>query len=151
MQHRKRMSSLAIVPLLAAAIAAPAATAQPIDMHGSTVQKPAAAQQDLRSEAATGASSPVSRQNQDPGQDLRSEASADTSRAPRPAAGVPTWPASPKPITPVSQQPVADVGGDGGGIDWPVSLLAIAGALLLAGSLGVAGKRYRTNHGHVTG
>jgi hypothetical protein len=144
-KHRKSLSSLAAVPLLVAAIAAPAAVGQPIDMHSSTVHKPAA-QQDLRMEGSKDTSrAPVAKQ------DLRMEGSKDTSRAPELPAGVPTWPVNPRPLTPVAQQPAADGIGDGDGIDWPVSILAIGGALLLAGSLGIAGVRYRASHTHVTG
>ena len=84
-------------------------------------------------------------------QDLRSEASADTSRAPKTAPGAPTWPVNPKPLTPVSQQRVADGIADGDGIDWPLSVLALFGSLLIGGSLGVAGMRYRTARNHATG
>ena len=148
MQYRKHLSALATAPLLAAAIAAPAATAQPIDPGA--FHTAAAVQQDLRGEAATGgARAPIVRQSVVSAQDLRSEASADTARAPETAPGVPTWPVNPKPLTPVSQ-PVADGGGDGD-IDWPLSVLALFGSLLLGGSLGVAGTRYRTARTHATG
>ena len=150
MQHRKRLSVLGIAPLLAAAIAVPAATAQPIDPG--VAQAVTSGQQDLRGEAATsGARAPVARDSVVSAQDLRSEASADTSRAPKTAPGAPTWPVNPKPLTPVSQQPVADGIGDADGIDWPLSVLALFGSLLLGGSLGVAGMRYRTARTHATG
>jgi hypothetical protein len=91
-----------------------------LDMHASTVQKPAPEKQDLRSEAA-----------------------ADPTRAPAPPVGLPTWPLDPRPLAPpVAQQPVAD--GDGGGVDWQVPGLAIVGSLLLIGGLVIAGARYRT-------
>jgi len=161
MQHRK---SILVVPLLMAAIAAPAvAAAMPQgtggypfkapgpasieqqakqqDMHASTVHKPAAAQQDLRSEAAADSSrAPAA------GQDLRTEAAADGTRAPEPPPGLPTWPLNPQPLPPVSHEPVATGGGDGDGVDWPIAIIAMAGALLLGGTLGVAGVRYRVGH-----
>jgi hypothetical protein len=152
MQHRKTLSSLAVSALLVAAIAAPVATAMPIDprqrdMHASTVEKSAAPKQDLRTEAAAEKSrTPVNPQTNAPiaKQDLRTEAAADPSRAPELPAGLPTWPLNPKPIVPVSQEPVAD--GDGGGVDWQVPVFAAIGALLLAGGLAVAGTRYRATH-----
>jgi hypothetical protein len=152
MTDRRNMSRLAIASLLAAAVCAPTAAAMPIDnsgsttdMHASTVQKPASASQDLRSEAAVpGARAPVS-----PAEgtkvakaDLRSENPTDPTRAPKPSAGVPTWPTSPKPIAPVSAEPVAG-DGDGGGLEWPVAVLALAGALALGGAVGIAGHRLR--------
>jgi len=127
------MSRLLIASLAAAAVAAPTAVAQPtdpaqLDMHASTVTKPKSAQQDLRTEAA-----------------------ADTSRAPAypgSVPGPPTWPMHPQPI-PSAQAPVAD-GGDGGngGVDLPVALLSIAGTLALGGGLTVAGLRHRTRVAH---
>jgi hypothetical protein len=153
MQHRKTLAG--VVALVSAAIAAPAATAMPIDearqadMHASTVQKPAAQKQDLRSEAAAEASkTPLNPQTTTPiaQGDLRSEAAADTTRAPETPVGLPTWPMEPKPIVPVSQEPVATGGGDGDGIEWPLAGFVIAGALLLGGTLGVAGTRYRVSH-----
>ena len=150
MQYPKRLSVLVTAPLLAAAIATPAAMAQPIDPG--VFHTAAGVQQDLRGEAATGgARAPVARHSVVSAQDLRSEASADTSRAPKTAPGAPTWPVNPKPLTPVSQQPVADGIADGDGIDWPLSVLALFGSLLLGGSLGVAGMRYRTARTHATG
>jgi hypothetical protein len=157
MQHRKTLSSV-VAPLVVAAIAAPAAVAMPIDnarqadMHASTVQKPAAAELDLRSEAAQEASkTPVRPQTGGPiaKGDLRTEAAADTTRAPEAPVGLPTWPVNPKPLTPVTPEPVATGGGDGDGIEWPLSGILVAGALLLGGTLGVAGTRYRVSHTHV--
>jgi hypothetical protein len=165
------LSRLLIASLSAAAIAAPAAVAQPtdpaqLDMHASTVTKPASAQQDLRSEAAADPSRPA-------GKDLRSEAAADPSRAPSnpgnssypgsfpgppilpahpslaPAnPGPPVWPTHPQPI-PSAPAPVADsVDGGDGGVDLPVALLAIAGTLALGGGLTVAALRHRTRVAH---
>jgi hypothetical protein len=90
------LSCLLIASLSAAALAAPAAVAQPMnaahmDMHASTVTKPASAQQDLRSEAAANPSRPAGKDlrseaaanpSRPAGKDLRSEATADPSRAP---------------------------------------------------------------------
>jgi hypothetical protein len=129
MQHRKSLPSLLVAPLLAVAVAAPAALAQPIDPPTTSTHREAMAKQDQRTEAT-----------------------ADTSRAPKSPAGLPTWPTQPRVITPpVAQQPVADGVGDGGDIEWPVAVLAMAGTLLLGGSLGVAGTRYRVSHTHVAG
>jgi hypothetical protein len=166
------LSRLLIASLSAAAIAAPAAVAQPadpaqLDMHASTVTKPASAQQDLRSEAAADPSRPA-------GKDLRSEAAADPSRAPSnpgnssypgsfpappilPAPGShvpaknpgpPVWPTNPQPIA-SAPAPVADsVDGGDGGVDLPVALLAIAGTLALGGGLTVAALKHRTRVAH---
>jgi hypothetical protein len=147
MQHRKTFSSLALTGLLVAAIAAPVASAMPIDnvrqqdMHASTVQKPA---DDLRGENAAGAGS-ITPQTKTPSVgDLRSENAADPSRAPEAPVGMPTWPVDPQPLTPAAPEPVAD--GDGGGVDWQVPVFAAIGALLLAGGLVLAGTRYRATH-----
>jgi hypothetical protein len=155
MPDRKTLSGLLAATLVVAATAAPAAQAVPVD-----AQKPASAQQDLRTEASAGQSgSALSPQTKTPAaqldmyastvekpspakQDLRSEAAADPARAPEPPLGLPTWPADPKPIAPVTTQPVAD--GDGGGVDWQVPVLAIVGSLLLLGGAAVLGTRYRT-------
>ena len=60
MQHRK---SLAVAPLLVAAIAAPTAMAQPLESVPSTAHK-YVVQYDLRSEAATsGSRAPIVRQD----------------------------------------------------------------------------------------
>ena len=144
-------SRLLIASLSAAAIAAPAAVAQPTDpvqrdMHASTVTKPASVQQDLRAEAA------VADPSRPAGKDLRSEATADPSRAPSSSPGSfpgpPVWPTNPQPIA-SAPAPVADVvdGGDGG-IDLPVALLAIAGTLALGGVITVAALKHRTRVAH---
>ena len=164
MSHRK---TLIAAPLVALAIAAPAAPAMPadeplrpttagavlkdarqLDMHASTVVKPPAAQQDLRSEATvdTPSLSPQTR-TAVAQQDLRTEAAAGESPAPEAPVGLPTWPVDPKPIVPVSTEPVAVTGGDEG-IDWPLSGILIAAALLLGGTLGVAGTKYRVGQSH---
>jgi hypothetical protein len=165
------LSRLLIASLSAAALAAPAAVAQPMDaahrdMHASTVTKPASAQQDLRSEAAADPSRPA-------GKDLRSEAAADPSRAPSnpgnssypgsfpgppilpahpslaPAnPGPPVWPMHPQPIPSAPAQVADSVDGGDGGVDLPVALLAIAGTLALGGGLTVAALRHRTRVAH---
>jgi hypothetical protein len=164
MSYRNTLSSVAVAALLVAA-SGPVASAMPIDgpqhsaqagaerkdprqldMHASTVQK-ATPKDDLRTEAAAeGSSTPVKPQTGTPiaKGDLRSEAAADPSRAPEAPVGMPTWPVDPKPIVPVSPEPVATGGGDG--IEWPLSGIVVAGALLLGGTLGVAGTRYRVSH-----
>jgi hypothetical protein len=147
MQPRK---TLIAAPLVALAIAAPAAPAVPsdprqLDMHASTVVKPAAPKQDLRSEATVDAT-PVSPQTHTPvaQQDLRTEAAADKP-APEQPVGLPTWPADPEPIVPVSHEPLATTG-DGDGIEWPLSGIVIAGALLFGATVGSAGTRRRLSH-----
>jgi hypothetical protein len=132
------LSRLLIASLSAAALAAPAAVAQPMnaahmDMHASTVTKPASAQQDLRSEAAANPSRPAGKDlrseaaanpSRPAGKDLRSEATADPSRAPSnpgnssyPGSfpGPPILPAHPSlapanpgpPVWPMHPQPIA--------------------------------------------
>ena len=155
MQHRKTLSGLIAAPLVIAAIAAPAAQAMPadprqVDMHASTVQSDEAQKQDLRSENAAEASQvPVAPQTAAPvpHQDLRSEATTEKSPVPDPPIGLPIWPRNPEPMVPVSQEPVATGGGDDG-IEWPLSGIVIAAALLFGGTLGVAGTRYRVSHTH---
>jgi hypothetical protein len=167
MSHRKTLSGLLAAPLVVAAIAAPAATAAPIDaplrpttagavlkdarqvdMHASTVVKPAA-KQDLRSEATIDTTA-LSPQTHTPAaqQDLRTEAAGGGgSKAPETPVGLPTWPVDPKPIVPVSHEPLAATDG-GDGIEWPLSGILLAGALLAGGTLGVAGAKYRVRQSH---
>jgi hypothetical protein len=158
MPDRKRMFRVAIAALLAVAVTAPAAGAMPIaeaadksagapgaalmDMHASTVRRPAAPQQDLRTESSIAPSRQAAHASAAK-PDLRTENAVDSTRAPEPPIGLPTWPLDPKPIAPVSPQPVA-VDGDGGDIDWPIAALALAGALALGGGLAFAGQRLRT-------
>ena len=73
--------------------------------------------------------------------DLRTEAAADPSRAPKTPVGMPTWPVNPKPIAPPAPQPVAAVS-DGGDFEWPIAVLAL-GALVLGGGVLIAGHRLR--------
>jgi hypothetical protein len=145
------LSRLMIASLTAMALAAPAAVAQPIDMHQSTSPDPQPATWDQRTEASKfpAYASPAPK----PGQDLRSEAAADPSRKPAPSfpralPGPPTWPMHPAPIA-TAPGPVAD-GGDGGngGIDLPVALIGIAGTLALGGGLTVVALRHRARVAH---
>jgi hypothetical protein len=139
------MSRLLIASLTAAAIAAPAAVAQPIDPTG-PAQDTAPAAQDLRTEAAAAPSPAPSAP-----QDLRSEAAAAPSSAPshpRYVQGPPTWPMHPQVISSAPAQ-VADVSdGDGGGIDLPVALIGVAGMLALGGGLTAVALRHRTRTAH---
>jgi hypothetical protein len=139
---------LLIASLTAVAVAAPAAVAQPIDMHKTVPVQREAAKLDLRTEASALPAYPSPATKAAPQTDLRSENAADPSRKPAPSfpravPGPPTWPMHPKPITPAPAPAVAD-DGDGGGIDLPVALAGIAGALALAGGLGVMAMRFRT-------
>ena len=156
MPDRRKMYRLAIAALLAAGVAATPAMAQPsqegmytskayapssaaMDMHASTVHKPAAANQDLRTE---GSIAPSRAAHHAMTADLRGEFAADPAPAPEPPVGMPTWPVDPQPIAPAAPQPVA-TDGDGGGIEWPIALIALAGAMAIGGAVGIAGRRFR--------
>jgi hypothetical protein len=135
------LSRLMIVSLATAAIAAPAASAQPAEPVVVTPQDMAAV--DLRTEATkpqTG--TPVKK-------DMRTEAAKDPSRAPvtKQLPGPPTWPAYPRALTPPQQATVTD-DGDGGGIEAPIVALIIASTLALGGGLTVAGLRHRARIAH---
>ena len=97
--------------------------------------------------------------------DLRSEAAVDAGdQAPdqhgpprrgrgggKPATeaplGLPTWPVDPQPITPlVVDEPVATVGDDG--LEWPLTGILLAGALLLGGTVGILGAHFRVRQSH---
>ena len=158
--HRKTLSGLAVAALLAST--APVASAMPVDgplrpteagavlkdtdprqldMHASTVQKQDAAPKDLRSEAAADAG--VRPQT---GTDLRGEAAAGKPATEAPL-GLPTWPVDPQPITPiVVDEPVATGGDDG--LEWPLSGILLAGALLLGGTVGILGAHFRVRQSH---
>ena len=157
MPDRRKTCRLLVASLLAAAVAAPAATAMPSveytskanaprkaadDLHASTVQAPAPAKQDLRAEGSI-AGSRAAAHAQSPGADLRGEWAAYPTPAPEPPVGLPSWPVDPKPIVPAAPAPVA---GDGGGADveWPVAVLALLGARALGGAAGIAGHRMRS-------
>jgi hypothetical protein len=145
--------------LAIAALAVPAAQAQPTDMHASVAQAAAKAQQkqDLRSADTRDAA--VSARKQDlrhlqaggsytpgstpavSGQAVNARgATAVDSASQRPLPGPPTWPVNPQPIKPA---PVVHTS-DSGGLDWTTIGLGIAGSLLLvAGVAGVARHRRR--------
>jgi hypothetical protein len=166
MSHRKTLSGLFVAPLLVAAIAAPTASAmideplrpttagavledaRQLDMHASTVVKPEAQKQDLRGEATIDTVVLPQTHSPAPAQDLRGEAAADKP-APKTPVGLPTWPLDPKPIVPVANAPVATTtGGGDDGIEWPLSGILLAGALLLGGTIGVAGAHFRVRQSH---
>jgi len=108
--------------LAIAAIAVPAAQAQPADMHASLAQATAKTQnkQDLRSaDARDAAQNPVNA----PG-----TSAVESATQP----GPPTWPAHPQPLTPA---PVAEVTDGDTGINWTTIGLGIAGSLLAVSGL----------------
>ncbi len=135
--------------LAATAIAAPAASAQPPDMHASTAQAAAQAQQrqDLRGEHARDAAlrPRVSEAVNAPGASVVDSQSKSTPVAP----GQPTWAVNPKPLPPVTAQ--ASTKSDDG-VDWTtialglgISLLAIGGiAALTSRSKGLPRTRVST-------
>jgi hypothetical protein len=118
MSHRKTLSRLTLASLVAAALAAPAATAMPTDPTGaaqdefihSSTTKPDSVAPDRRGEAAAERSSPI---------------------VPRQLPGPPTWPTHPQSIDPAPAK-VAD-GDGGGGDDVPVLAIILGGALVVAG------------------
>ena len=75
-------------------------------------------------------------------QDLRTPDQVDGSKVDRRCRpGMPTWPVNPQPIV---QQPVATTStpvADGDGIDGGVLIALGGGALLVAGGLGLAGRK----------
>jgi hypothetical protein len=157
------MSRLLITSLAAAAIAAPAAVAQPTDPVAATkspsvgndlrteATKSPSAGIDLRTEATKDMHASTVTKPKSATQDLRGEAAADSARAPaypRALPGPPTWPTHPEPIRPAPAVVAdGDDGGDGG-IDLPVALLGIAGTLALGCGLTVAALRHRTRIAH---
>lgn len=159
MPDRRKFAQMAVAGLLAVIGFAPVASAQPMahetvvtskayapssaamDMHASTVHSPAVAQQDLRTEAATGttvAHPPVARTA-----DLRSENAADPGRAPAPPAGMPVFETYTEPLA--ASEPKA-VAADDGGIDvnWPIATIALLGAFAIGGGIVFAARRTRT-------
>jgi len=104
--------------LAAGAIIAPAASAQPADMHASTAQAAAAEQQ--------------------PKQDLRSADARDAAQNPRGVADTARPPAA-QPITPA---PVAEAP-DSGGINWTTIWIGIAGSLVAVSGLALLVGRSR--------
>ncbi len=114
-----------LAALAAAALIAPAAQAQPADMHASTAQAAAKAQQqptqDLRSPDARDATVKPPHSGpfvNEPGATAVGSASELTV----PPAGQPTWPVNPKPIAAPAQEPVDDGS--------PVPVIPLVAALL---------------------
>jgi hypothetical protein len=145
------LSRLMIVSLAAAAITAPAATAQPTDPTGPAPDTASLAQ-DARTEAAKAdarAEAVRPQTHTSVNQEMRTEAAKDPSRAPahRPFPGPPTWPSHPRVITAPQATTVTD-DGDGGGVDAPVVALIIAGTVALGGAASVVTLRRRTRVAH---
>ena len=148
MPDRRKFAQMAIAGLLTVVIFAPTASAQPMTegtytskaYAPSTVHKPAA-QQDLRTEGSIGPSRGALHSMT---ADLRSENTADPSRAPEPPVGMPVFPTDTTPIAKPAPQPVAD---DGGGIDvdWPIAMIAFAGVLALGAGIAFAARRTRSH------
>ena len=123
MSHRRNLCRLVLATLAAASVAAPAASAIPVDPTG-----PAAAF-DARGESAAGGG-PTSR---------------PLNHGPFP--GPPTWPEDPAPLPPRTAPVRAGDGADGG-VDLPVVLLSIAGTLAIGGGMAVAASRVGTRTAH---
>ena len=135
--------------LAIAALAAPAAQAQPADMHASVAQAAARAAEaplpDMHQFLARTSAQPQTEQ------DLRGEAARDAALHPlvagtaalRPVAGPPTWPAHPQAITPAPAVETTD----GSGIDWtPIAIGVGASLLAMAGLLALNSRRTRQLH-----
>jgi hypothetical protein len=136
MSRCKTLSRLTVASLAAAALAAPAATAIPTDPTGVTAED--MRQVDARTSTPTKQTSAQ--------QDLRTEAASGAPRDQPRFAGPPTWPEHPQPIGRAAAPPAG--GGDGGGDDVPVLLLVMGGALVLAGGTAVTAVRLRTRTAH---
>jgi hypothetical protein len=115
--------------LAAAALVAPAAQAEPPDMHASTAQAAAKARaeaqpkQDLRSPDARDAA----RTHRRSGHAVNAPgATALDSASQLPPAGQPTWPTNPTPLVAPAQEPVTD--GDGS----PVPVIPLVAGVLVA-------------------
>jgi hypothetical protein len=116
MSQRKTLSRLTVASLATAALAAPAATAMPIDRSGRAVHTQAALE------------------------DRRAEVAADPSVFTRPA-GPPSWTADVNPVARAQAQ-LAGAGDDGGGSnDSLVLVLVVAGALALGGGMAATAMR----------
>lgn len=126
--------------LAALAIGTPAAVAQPADMHASTAQAAAQAQQrqDLRSpDAIDAAQHPRKAQAVDaPGATAVDSQSTNTPVAP----GQPTWAVNPQPIPP-APAPAATPTDDG--VDWATIGIGLAGTLLVLGGIVAVTNRMR--------
>ena len=124
--------------LAASAIAAPAASAVPADMHSSTAQAAAQSQQrqDLRGEHAQDAAlHPRKLQVVNaPGATVVESQSKSTPVAP----GQPTWAVNPKPLPPLPAQ--ASTSSDDG-VDWTTIGLGIGISLLLIGGIAAVASR----------
>ena len=127
--------------LAASAIAAPAATAQPADMHASTAQAAAKAQQrqDLRGEHAQDAALHPRKAVvvNAPGATVVESQSKSTPVAP----GQPTWAVNPKPLPPLTAQAAATKSDDG--VDWTTIAIGVGLTLLLVGGIAVLTARTR--------
>jgi hypothetical protein len=130
--------------LAASAIAAPAASAMPAppDMHASTAQAAAQAQQrqDMRGEAARDAAlHPRKAQAVDaPGATAADSQSKSTPVAP----GQPTWAVNPKPLPPPTQT-VSTTSSDDG-VDWATIGIGVGITLLVLGGIVALTNRSRT-------
>jgi hypothetical protein len=121
--------------LAAAALVAPAAQAQPADMHASTAHAAAKAQrQDLRSPDARDAASAPSAPHHSGRYSYTPGANIDPASVP--AAGQPTWPVNPQPIAAPAQEPATDNDGS------PVPLIP-----LVAGLFGVVIAGFAARYG----
>ncbi len=147
MQVRKSIARIAVATMVAATVATPTASAmtsgvvygsteyaaEQQDMHASTVHKPASSAGDRRGEGSI-AGSRAQAQAGVVKADHRTEAAKGPQMS-TPPAGLPTWPADPKPIAPAPADVVTATDGDGGAVDWPIIALIAAGAVTLAGAL----------------
>ena len=152
-----------IATLAIAALAVPAAQAQPADMHASVAQAAAKTQQkqDLRSADARDA---ATKHDQDarpheenvaaytpgaiPAVSYPSGATADHPVTRPSVPGPPTWPVNPEPITPA---PAAKVTDRGNGVDSTTIGLGIAGSVLaLAALVGIARRTRRLERARIT-
>ena len=155
MQVRKSISRIAVATLVAATVAVPTAgamqtegvvygsaayAAEQQDMHASTVQKPESSAGDRRAEGSIAGSRA---QAEVPKADYRTEAAKGPSIS-TPPAGMPTWPVDPEPIVSAPADTVTATDGDGGTVDWPITLLIAAGAIALAGALALVLQQRRT-------
>ena len=129
--------------LTIAALAVPAAQAQPADMRASVAQALAQKQQkqDLRSADARDAGT-IARHPRSPGhagQAVNAPGATAVDSATRPGLpGPPTWPTNPQPIT---SAPAAEVTDAPNGIGWTTIGLGIVGSLLAVGGLAVLNNR----------
>jgi hypothetical protein len=141
LQSHRRAPRPFAVTLAALTVAAPAATAQPVDLLGATADNAAQAQSktDLRSPDARDATQLL------PSADARGT-NIKPGQAPyltpgKPLPGPPTWPVGPWPD---SAPPAASATDGGDGVDWTTIGLAVAGVLLaIAGLAALTSRRHR--------